>query len=105
MKSFKGHLVQENKEKFINKMPMLSDAEKQIVRDFFKKKSNLENQIDWNKWKTLTFDDFKGVMKATKGDKKRSRRFVRDQIKKGSSIDSLDVKMFDNSSNPNNWKI
>jgi len=73
MKSFK-QLISEKKDHIIKKMPNLSDEEKAILIDFFKKKPNLESKINWNKWKKLTFADFKPVMKETSSERKRKEQ-------------------------------
>lgn len=52
----------EKKDHIIKKMPNLTDDQKKELIDFFKRKSNLENKIDWNKWRKLTYDDFKDVI-------------------------------------------
>ena len=44
----------------------MSDEEKQTLIDFFNKKPNLENKIDWNR-RDLTYDDFKEVT-GVRGD-------------------------------------
>lgn len=64
-------LLLESKDHIINKMPKLSDDEKKAVIYFFKKKPNLENKIDWNRWKELTLKDFQDVMAVTKTEKKK----------------------------------
>ncbi len=69
----------EKKDHIINKMPKLAGSEKVQLIDFFKKKVNLETKIDWNKWKTLTFDDFSEVMKDTASAKKKRAKVLRHQ--------------------------
>ena len=62
------NLLVEKKDHIIKKLKNLTDDEKDILIDFFKKKPNLENKINWND-KNLTFDDFKAVMDTTKTER------------------------------------
>jgi hypothetical protein len=72
MKSFKEYLL-EKKDHIIRRLKNLTDDEKQQVIDFFARKPNLENQINWQD-SNLTFDDFKDVMDVTKTERKRQVR-------------------------------
>jgi len=76
-------LINEKKDHIIKKMPNLSDEEKAVLINFFKKKPNLESKIDWNKWRKLTFADFADVMKETKTEKKRKLQKARREGLKG----------------------
>ncbi len=69
--------LDEKKDHIIKKMPLLSSDEKTQLINFFKKKTNLEAKIDWNKWKKLTFDDFAEVMKDTTSAKKKRAKVQR----------------------------
>ena len=69
MKSFKEYLL-EKKDHIIRRLKNLTDDEKQQVIDFFARKPNLENQINWQN-RDLTFDDFQQVMDVTKTERKR----------------------------------
>jgi hypothetical protein len=55
-------LVEEDKSHIINKMPLLHRNERDTLIRLFKVKPHLEKKIDWNKWRTLTFDDFYDVL-------------------------------------------
>jgi hypothetical protein len=50
-------------------MLKLTQDEKNELINFFNKKPNLENKIDWNNYVNLTFKDFKSVMSETKTEK------------------------------------
>lgn len=54
-------LLLEKKDHLIRRLKNLTDEQKQKVIDFFRKKPNLENKIDWNR-KDLTYEDFLEVM-------------------------------------------
>jgi hypothetical protein len=64
-------VLNEKKDHIINKIPSLSDEQKNQLIDFFTKKPNLENKINWNKWKDLSFSDFQDVMSPTKTEIKK----------------------------------
>jgi len=59
---FKNLNLLEKKDHIIRKMPNLTSEQKEELINFFNKHPNYENRIDWNKWKTLTYDDFKNVL-------------------------------------------
>lgn len=82
MKTFTEYLT-EKKDHIIKKMPNLSQDEKEVVIDFFKKKPNMENRIDWNKWRKLHFGDFQEVMADTKSSIKRKAQKLRHKGIKG----------------------
>jgi hypothetical protein len=64
-------LLNEKKDHIIKKIPSLSDEQKKQLIDFFAKKPNLENKINWNKWKDLSFSDFEPIMVPTKTEIKK----------------------------------
>jgi hypothetical protein len=88
MKSFRQHITKhligdclteeqllfEKKDHIIKKIPSLTNNQKKEVIDFFRTKPNLENKIDWNRWKRLTYDDFRKVMDAESPSQKKRRR-------------------------------
>jgi len=63
-------LLFEKKDHLIKKLKNLSHEEKDILIDFFKRKPNLENKIDWLN-PELKFDDFKDVMETSKTERKK----------------------------------
>jgi hypothetical protein len=54
--------LDEKKDHIIKKIPALSDEQKTEIISFFKKHPNYEKNIDWNKSRSLTYDDFKKVL-------------------------------------------
>ena len=56
-------VVFEKKDHFIIKIPALSHDQKAEIIEFFRKKPQFESKIDWNNWESLTYDNFKQVMK------------------------------------------
>ena len=64
MKKFKKLILLEIKDRFIDKIPSLDDNQKKEIKNFFRKKPNLENRIDWNKWKSLTYKDFDNLINS-----------------------------------------
>ena len=68
MKSFKTYIT-EKKDHLIDKLA-ITDHQKKELKDFFAKKPNLENKIDWQK-KGLAFADFADVMATTKTERTR----------------------------------
>ena len=68
MKSFKTYIT-EKKDHLIDKLA-ITDHQKKELKDFFAKKPNLENKIDWQK-KGLAFKDFADVMATTKTERTR----------------------------------
>ena len=88
MKSFKTYIT-EKKDHLIDKLA-ITDHQKKELKDFFAKKPNLENKIDWQK-KDLAFKDFADVMSTTKTERTRAvRKSGITGLKKG--IDYLEVK-------------
>ena len=85
----------EKKDHLIKRLRNLTDEQKQEVIDFFKKKPNLENRIDWNR-RDLTYDDFKEVMDPERNmTKSQRRRLVKSSgirgLKKGEDYIALDA--------------
>lgn len=62
---FSDYFLLEKKDHIINKIPSLSDEQKQAIIAYFTKKPNMESKINWNKWKELTYDDFREVLTTT----------------------------------------
>jgi len=73
MKTFTQYIT-EAKDRIIKKMPNLSKEEKEILVPLFKTNDkNREKLVDWNRWKTLTFDDFKAAIAyESKSSKKKA---------------------------------
>ena len=71
MKSFKTYIT-EKKDHLIDKLA-ITDHQKKELKDFFAKKPNLENKIDWQK-KGLAFKDFADIMATTKTERTRAVR-------------------------------
>ena len=63
----------EKKDHLIKRLRNLTDEQKQEVIDFFRKKPNLENRIDWNR-RDLTYEDFLEVMDPERNMTKSQRR-------------------------------
>lgn len=70
-------LIINNKDHLIDRVPSLTDEQKQKAKDFFKKYSNYENKIDWNKLKTLTWKDFESVFELANQSKSSKKSNVR----------------------------
>ena len=75
----------EKKDHLIKRLRNLTDEQKQEVIDFFKKKPNLENRIDWNR-RDLTYEDFLEVMDPERNMTKTQRR----RLVKSSGIRGLE---------------
>lgn len=52
----------ETKDRFIDSNSNLTQDQKNEIKNFFNKHPNYENKIDWNKYRHLTYDDFKSVL-------------------------------------------
>ena len=77
-------IILERKDHIIDKIPSLTQDEKEEIKKFFHRKSNMENLIDWNKWRKLTYADFEKIMREkTKSEKKRELQKLRRQGLKG----------------------
>ena len=68
----------ENKDKFINRNPNLTDEQKKEIKDTLNRYSYLEGTIDWNKSDKFTYEDFKSMIldkaKTSKTSKKKQKR-------------------------------
>lgn len=53
-------LLNESKDRLIDRLD-LSDQQKGEMKAFFKKRPNLENRLDWNKPKSITWDSFEKI--------------------------------------------
>lgn len=73
----------EKKDHLIKRLRNLTDEQKQEVIDFFRKKPNLENRIDWNR-RDLNYEDFLEVM-----DPKGLRAWSQKRMVKSSGIRGL----------------
>ena len=62
----------EKKDNLIKKNPNLTDGQKQEIIEVLNKYPNLENNVDWNKNKYLTYEDFKELI-LDKAGKSRSQ--------------------------------
>lgn len=69
MQSFTNFLT-EDKNRFIRKNKNLTNDQKKEVSNFFKVNRQAENKVDWNKSKTMTYDDFADIMIQTKSGRK-----------------------------------
>jgi len=73
IKIFKNLNLLEKKDHIIRKIPNLTNEQKEELINFFDKHPNYENRIDWNRWRTLTYEDFKGILEIeSKTQKKKS---------------------------------
>jgi len=72
--------LREKKDHIINKLPRLSNTEKEEVINFFKNHSNLENKIDWNN-KSLTINDFRQVMKSVETSRSAKKAEVKADLR------------------------
>ena len=70
---FKNLNLLEKKDHIIRKMPNLTSEQKEELINFFNRHPNYENRVDWNKWKTLTYEDFKDILEIeSKTQRKKS---------------------------------
>jgi hypothetical protein len=76
-------LLQETKEAMINMIPSLSDEQKKQIKDFFKIHPNYESKIDWNDWRTLTYNDFVPLLSQIS-------KTARQKMVKNTGINGLD---------------
>ena len=56
----------EKKDNLIRKNPNLTEEQKQEIIEVLNKYPNLENNVDWNKNKYLTYEDFKETLSLIK---------------------------------------
>lgn len=73
--------IMESKDAIINKMSQLTDGQKKTAKEFFNKHNDFENEIDWNKWRTLTWDDLSEVIYKDRGTKSQLSKKVKGGIK------------------------
>jgi len=94
MRSFTEFLV-EKKDHIIKKMPLLSKDEKEHLIKIFGQKPHLENQINWNKWKTLTYADFAEIILST--SKREKKKVVKSKGIKGlkENVDYIELNLKD----------
>ena len=68
----------ENKDKFINRNPNLTDEQKKEIKDTLNRYSYLEGTVDWNKSDKFTYEDFKSMIldkaKTSKTSQKKQKR-------------------------------
>lgn len=62
-------LIINNKDRLIDKVPSLTDEQKQQAKDFFNKYNVYENKIDWNNLNNLTWKDFESVFELADSSK------------------------------------
>lgn len=62
MQSFKTHLINEDKSRFVQKNPHLTDMQKQEIIDFIKKNNQADGKLDANKATTMTYDEYQSFM-------------------------------------------
>ena len=77
MKYSKFFKLLEKKDHLINKLPNLSDEQKQQAIDFFAKHPNYESEIDWNR-KDLEWEDFELVINKERISKSQLKNFVKE---------------------------
>lgn len=82
MENFKDmrFVLKESKDRLIDKTS-LTDEQKSEAKAFFNKYPSYEKEIDWNKVKSLTWDDFKKVIYRDRS--KDSKNQVKKAIRKG----------------------
>lgn len=81
MENFKDlKVLKESKDSIINKMN-LTDEQKRIAKDFFNKYNAYEKEVDWNQWKTLTWEDLSAVI--YKDRSRDTKQQVKKSIRKG----------------------
>lgn len=73
--------LNESKDNIIDKMSQLTDEQKTIAKDFFNKHNAYEREVDWNKWRTLSWEDLEKVIKKDRSMSSKSQ--VKKSIKKG----------------------
>ena len=87
-------VIRESKDSIINKMSQLTDEQKKIAKEFFNKHNDFEKEIDWNRWRTLTWEDLSKVIykdrsKSTKSQVKKSIRKGLEGFKEGEDYEVL----------------
>lgn len=54
-------ILDEGKDRLIDRLPSLDDAQKAQMKQFFAKRPNLESRFDWNRPETITWDAFQSI--------------------------------------------
>ena len=54
-------ILDEGKDRLIDKLPSLDDAQKAQMKQFFAKRPNLESKFDWNRPDSITWDAFQNI--------------------------------------------
>ena len=57
----------ESKDRLIDRLPSLNDAQKSRMKRFFAKRPSLESKFDWNRPETITWDAFQELASKYKG--------------------------------------
>ena len=95
-------VIRESKDSIINKMSQLTDEQKAEAKAFFNKHNEYENEIDWNKWRTLSWEDLSAVIyrdryKDTKSQVKKSIKNGLEGFKEGEDYEIIDEGEFNGS--------
>lgn len=77
METFKSLRMVESKESIIKKMPNLTDEQKEEAINFFNKYNAFEKEVDWNKWRTLTWEDLKAVITKDRNTKAQTKKKIK----------------------------
>lgn len=105
--------IRESKDSIINRMTQLTDEQKSKAKAFFNKYNAYENEVDWNKWRTLTWEDLSAVInkdrsKASNSQVKKSIRKGLEGFKEGEDYEILDEGEFNDEPYvaylPRNWE-
>ena len=54
-------ILDEGKDRLIDRLPSLDDAQKAQMKQFFAKRPGLESKLDWNRPDTITWDAFQSI--------------------------------------------
>lgn len=52
-------IITEDKERLLDRMPHIDDAQRAEMKQFFRTHSELEKRFDWNRPETITYDSFR----------------------------------------------
>lgn len=74
MERFRDFRITESKRSVINRMAQLTDEQKDEAISFFDKHNDYEKEIDWNLWRTLTWEDLKAVIDKPRYSKSQGRK-------------------------------
>lgn len=66
--------LNESKESIIRRIPSLTNEQRKEAIDFFNKHNDYEKEIDWNLWRTLTWEDLKAVIDKPRYSKSQGRK-------------------------------